>query len=107
MIAPLVQTKWNQSDPYNRHCPMTVDTNSGQTLRSVVGCTAIGLAQVMKYHEWPVKPMGNIQYGDRSWDFDIQPDFDWAHMLNEYKANEYTDEEADAVARLCANGAYA
>ncbi len=107
VIAPLVQTKWNQGNPYNRHCPMTVDQNSGQTLRSVVGCTAIGLVQIMKYHEWPAHPTGNIQYGDRSMDFDIQPDFDWANMLNEYNTNGFTETEADAVARLCACGAYA
>lgn len=46
-IATMIQTSWNQNDPYNRLCPLVGGT------RTVTGCVATALAQVMKYHEWP------------------------------------------------------
>ncbi|MCR4919723.1 MAG: C10 family peptidase [Prevotella sp.] len=46
-IAPLVQTNWNQSRPYNDLCP-TIDGT-----RTVTGCVATTVAQLMYYHQWP------------------------------------------------------
>lgn len=46
-IAPMITTRWNQLEPYNQQCPM----HDGE--RSVTGCTATALAQIMNYHEWP------------------------------------------------------
>ena len=46
-IAPLVQTNWNQSRPYNDLCP-TIDGT-----RTVTGCVATTVAQLMNYHQWP------------------------------------------------------
>lgn len=48
-IAPLLTTLWNQDSPYNDQCPL-----QGAS-RTYTGCTATALAQVMKYHEWPVE----------------------------------------------------
>ena len=48
-IAPLVQTNWNQGRPYNDLCP-TIDGT-----RTVTGCVATTVAQLMNYHQWPEK----------------------------------------------------
>jgi hypothetical protein len=44
-ISPLITTKWNQDAPYNNMCP----DHNGQ--KSVTGCTATAMAQVMNYHQ--------------------------------------------------------
>ena len=46
-IAPLVQTHWNQGTPYNNNCPVISET------RTVTGCVATSMAQLMYYHQWP------------------------------------------------------
>lgn len=43
-IAPLIQTIWGQSEPYNNACPVFFDGE-----RSVTGCVATAMAQVMYY----------------------------------------------------------
>lgn len=43
----LIQSKWNQYAPYNYSCPMK---NGKPTL---VGCSAVAVGQIMKYHQWP------------------------------------------------------
>ena len=107
VVAPLVQTKWDQAAPYNLNCPKVLDSASGTYKTAVVGCVATALAQVMKYHEWPARPTGSVSYaeGTRQMNFDEQPAFNWEHMRNEY-GSHYTDEEAQAVANLSACCAY-
>src|SRR5574344_294651 len=46
-IEPLLQTKWNQTSPYNDLCPMDGDA------RSITGCEATSVAQIMAYHQYP------------------------------------------------------
>lgn len=46
-VAPLVTARWDQSAPYNNQCP------KDGTDRSVTGCVATAMAQVMYYHKWP------------------------------------------------------
>ena len=46
-VTPLLNTFWNQSPFYNDSCP---NTPGG---RSVTGCVATAMAQVMKYWNWP------------------------------------------------------
>lgn len=48
-VYPLITTCWNQYDPYYHFCP--TDPNSGT--KSLVGCVAITLAQLMKYYKYP------------------------------------------------------
>ena len=51
-IAPLLGTiKWNQGEPYNNLCPLIPPAN---TTKSVTGCVATGMAQVMMFHKWPI-----------------------------------------------------
>ena len=46
-VAPLISTLWNQISPYNTYTP-TINNES-----TVVGCFAIAISQIMKYHNWP------------------------------------------------------
>ncbi|RKX69157.1 hypothetical protein DRP43_04715, partial [candidate division TA06 bacterium] len=50
-----IETTWNQSYPYNMFCPLD---NSGQ--RSIVGCTATAMAQIVNFHEY----IGNASFSD-------------------------------------------
>ena len=95
-VEPLVTTHWDQGTPYNNYCP----TKYGQ--RSVTGCVATALAQVLNYHKYPENGVGTLSrtyfgntytanYGETTYDF--------ANMLDEYNYG-YNDVQADAVATL-------
>ena len=96
-IAPLCRTKWGQGEPYNTFCPVV----NGET--SITGCGATALAQVMKYHQWPVKGTGTGVCTDangNSYSMDLgEVDFDWANMLDVYTESS-TQQQNDAVAQL-------
>lgn len=97
-IAPMLQTTWNQSAPYNNLCPEV----NGQ--KTPTGCTATAMAQIMKFHEWPITPTKEI-----SWKSNItgqtetidltKRTYDWGNMLPSYR-NSYTAAQAQAVAQL-------
>lgn len=42
-----VETQWSQNAPYNNMCPIDSETSQ----RSVAGCPAIAMAQIMAYHQ--------------------------------------------------------
>lgn len=97
VVEPLVTTRWNQSEPFNALCPIV------GTERSVVGCVATAMAQVMNYWEWPVTGKGNLSYlldneTIVSADFS-KSTYDWANMADSYNGS-YTTEQANAVAQL-------
>ena len=99
-IEPLLgQTTWNQSEPYNNHCP--IDMTTGE--RSVTGCMATATAQVMYHHKHPQSGTGSYSYNWRgntlSVDFS-QAEYDWDNMLPTYRNGNYTQIESDAVAQL-------
>ncbi len=56
---PLLKSSvlWNQYFPYNLLTPRDADGN-----RSLVGCTAIAMAQIMKYYEYPNHGTGTFTY---------------------------------------------
>ena len=107
IVRPFVTTKWNQFEPFNRMTPV----DNGQNC--LTGCVATAMAQVMKYYEWPERGEGSHSYTDNnghslSVDFS-QSVYDWDNMLDQYNSyyyaggiivNEYSDEQADAVAKL-------
>ena len=57
-VSPLIQTAWGQNPNYNIFCP--IDGTTGQ--RSVTGCVATAMAQIMKYWNYPSKAKGNGSY---------------------------------------------
>lgn len=98
-INPLLNNiAWNQGSPYNYLCPM-----DGRN-RSVTGCVATAMAQIMRYHKWPEQGQGNKTYKTGSLGIELTVDFsqsiyDWENMKEVY-GNSYSDAERDAVARL-------
>ncbi len=96
-ITPMLSTTWNQDSPYNSMCP----EYNGK--RSVTGCVATAMAQVVKYHQWPETGVGSHQYFyNGAW---ISLDyskitFDWANMINSYANGAGTERQKNAVARL-------
>ncbi|MCC8039372.1 MAG: C10 family peptidase [Bacteroidales bacterium] len=102
-ISPLLTTQWSQRDPYNRLCPIDY---TGE--RSVTGCVATAMAQVMNYHQWPAQGKGVINYTWGRWDGsseDLSLDlstitFDWDNMIATYQNDDFTDAQAQAVAEL-------
>ena len=97
-VAPMLQTTWDQSSPYNNMCP---EVNGHKT---PTGCTATAMAQIMKFHEWPITPIKAI-----SWTSNItgkketidltKRTYNWDKMLPHYR-NGYTAEQAKEVAQL-------
>ena len=81
VVAPLLTTTWKQGSPYNTLCPM--DTLNRKTIS---GCVAIAMAQVMKYWNHPAQGVGSYSYstancGTMSANFSATT-YDWAHMPN-------------------------
>lgn len=100
-IAPMVESQWNQSEPYNYMCP----TIEGEPGRSVTGCVATAMAQIMYYHKWPVAETkaipayqmsnGELIAGANS------VTLDWDAMQSTYTGSEAEDDPAaKAVAQL-------
>lgn len=59
-VAPIVKAKWNQVPYYNDLCPL--DGNK----RSVVGCVATAMAQVIHHWQYPAKGSGFHSYSHSS-----------------------------------------
>lgn len=104
-VAPLLGSiQWNQMTPYNKMCPMYNSTN-----RSVTGCVATAMAQVMMYYQYPKTLQADIPaYVTRTNHLSIPQinkgeSYDWNNMLPQYASDEplnYTDAQAAAVAKL-------
>ncbi len=105
-IAPMVNARYNQSEPYNLMCP----TINGNT--TVTGCSATAMAQIMRYFKYPTTGTGSISYSwaggsgeTLSMDFSATT-FDWNNILNIYTSSA-TTEQKNAVALLMKACGYA
>ena len=100
-IAPMVESQWNQSEPYNYMCP----TIEGEPGRSVTGCVATAMAQIIYYHKHPVEQTKAIPAYELSSRYVI-PGADpvtlnWDAMQLTYTGSEAEDDpSALAVAQL-------
>lgn len=96
-ISPMLTTTWNQDAPYNNLCP---DDGQG---RSVTGCVATAMAQVVAFHRWPeTTGIGSHSYywNGRNLMFDYDSTvFDWENMLDNYDGSA-TERQCEAVATL-------
>lgn len=106
-IAPLIKTHWDQGAPYNNLCPELVSTNDkGETVttKTVTGCVATAMAQIMYYHKYPAASPVIPGYSTRNGKFTNLPSlpettFSWNDMLLEYGGSA-TDTQKTAVATL-------
>lgn len=94
-VAPMLTCTWGQGEPFNRLCPM--DGNS----RSLTGCVATAMAQIMYYHKYPTHGQGTKYdtYNHTQIDFSQQT-YDYANMKDSYLDGSYSDAQASAVATL-------
>lgn len=98
-VAPLIKTQWGQDVPYNRNCPTL---NNAFT---VTGCTATATAQVLYYYRSNNTSPYIMEYMNEPTSTEISVDYgkgnyDWDNMLTNYEEGQYTDAQANAVARL-------
>ncbi len=79
---------------------MQKDANGNPYL---VGCVAITMTQIMRYHKYPAVGKGSNTYAMNgetlSADFSASP-YQWDKMLPIYEKGKYTDEEAKAESEL-------
>lgn len=114
-IAPMLQTKWDQDEPYNNACPLFFSQSNG---RCVTGCVATAMAQVLyyNYQQHPDRMVTATQaeipayqcstnwqgYGHISIDsVPANSPIDWNNMLPEYTSGA-TDAQTTAIANLMA-----
>ena len=57
IIKPLIKVNWNQTGVYAKYCPID---KKGK--RSLVGCVAVAMAQMMSVYQYPKAPKGNGVY---------------------------------------------
>lgn len=105
-VAPMLTTTWNQRPWYNELCPVDSTLYTGHP---TTGCTATGMAQVMKYWNHPRHGYGSYSYswegvqpywsyGTLSADFE-NTYYDWDNMPNALDWNS-TPAQVNAVAQL-------
>lgn len=94
VVAPLIETGWNQDAPYWNLCP-TKDEQHCYT-----GCVATSMAQVMKYWEWPKQGIGSHTIPGTTYSANFgATTYDWANMKNSYSGSS-TAAQKTAVATL-------
>ena len=98
-VAALLTTTWNQSPRYNNLCPY--DNTARE--RTVTGCVATAMAQVMKFWNSPIvgvssNAYNHTTYGNLSADFSSTY-YAWSQMPNALSASSSTA-QINAVATL-------
>ena len=108
-VAPLTTITWGQNEPMDRWCPMKGSD------RTAVGCAPLAMAQIMYFWKYPAASERISGYYV-SMDIGSLPalettTFEYDKMLDTYTIYDpstgrvglgtYTDEQAEAVAKLC------
>lgn len=102
-VAPIMKyndtpIQWDQNSPFKDQCP----NYRGE--RSVAGCVATALGQIMYFHRYPEKGRGgNKVYITDTYMISQEYDFNSSHfnfddMLPHYYTGKYTIEQGEAVA---------
>ena len=96
----LVQTRWDQGNPYNYYCPQA---SGGPGGRTYAGCVATAMSQVMKYWNHPLQGTGshtnyNSGFGPLTANFG-ETTYEWDKMPNQLGTNSPQD-QIEAVALL-------
>lgn len=120
-IADLIETTWDQWDPYNRAIPQLVNSYTGEEFAPPTGCVQTAVAQVMKYWNYPEHGVGHEtkvldysqinaydpgaanytpEFGTMVHNVDFaSTTYDWGNMLNNY-TGEKTEKQINAVSTL-------
>ena len=102
-VEPMITADWGQEDPYNRQVPVT-DTGAS----CVTGCPATMFAQLMDYYQYQ-----NWKVEEETWFSGSGPKeihrnvtvrfdspVDWSLLKRNYTTEEFTEAEANEVAKL-------
>lgn len=98
-VAPICRSNWNQGSPYNYYCPKV-----GMS-KSMTGCVATAMAQVLYAMQWPAQCNGGTEtYRWDSQNTNLSLDFngitlDWGAMKPNYTSTT-TTESTKATALL-------
>lgn len=96
-IEPLCTTRWGQDHPYNILCPSL----NGE--RTVTGCVATAMAQIMRYHKYPQHGFGSKSYkwnGEEMFLDFTGYNFNWDNMPDEVNGDFNDADAADEIGRL-------
>lgn len=105
MVEPLLgDIQWNQKEPYNLMCPY----NAHYECHVATGCVATAMAEVMRYWKYPNELKADIPAytsisGSEVYEIpqiNKGETYDWDNMLPQYVSGQYTDGQANAVAKL-------
>ncbi len=107
-VPALLKTKWGQDAPYNNMTPTYIQNSVEKHF--VTGCVATGMAQIMKYYNYPATGQGSASYrcnliinGDITTKLltvnFAKGNYAWDDMLDKYDASA-TDAQKTAVAQL-------
>lgn len=69
-VNPLLTTTWGQRSPYDALCPLI----NGQ--KTLTGCVATAMAQVINYHKYPDRAMGSVDYTYEAYNVTYRRQFD-------------------------------
>lgn len=100
-VDMLVETQWGQGDGYNEDCPAYSGSYDGH---AVVGCVALAMAQVIRYHQYPAVGFGTNSYvhdvyGTLAVNYD-SADYNYSLMPTTVSWG-VGENEREAVSRLC------
>ena len=109
-LVPLIETRWDQDNPYNSQCPLTSTVGeTGPGGRAYAGCVACAMAQVMKFWDHPLQGTGSHSYqpgvNDAGHAYPSQSAnfgntiYDWDNMPISLSSSSSTT-EINAVAKL-------
>ncbi len=104
-VAPLLASVRHQEMPYNGMCPYyTYDDGTVSTERTLVGCVATAVEQIMSYYRHP-QMLADTLHGWTTAHYsldDVMPGtrIDWANVLPRYDEGIYSSEQARAVQEL-------
>ena len=96
-VSHLIETKWNQDDPYWAKCP-----KDGTGKYCYTGCVATAMAQIMRYYKYPATGIGRdtAYYNRHPYDVDFAAaHYDYDNMIASYSGS-YTVAQKLAVATL-------
>ena len=98
-IEPMLTSKWNQSDPFNKKCP---EVNGSLP---PAGCVATALSQLLYFHKYPESCEGEGYYtlgdGARQYPVTLNSTYDWTLLDDSYISSFFLSEEKKmAVAQL-------
>ena len=104
VVAPLLgNSKWNQTQYYNAHCPVDETGDPSYGGHAAVGCGALVMGEIMRYWRFPTTGQGshsyNSSYGTLSANFGATT-YHYESMPDKFTLTNHPDSCVEAVATL-------